>query len=236
MLDGTHPRAWIVKCSNYFKIAKNGEEDQKVSLALMYFEGRVALWFHSLSEHSHEVQRIYCPLEVVTPLSIKVANEQKMTRSHEVIDFSWAMQGTTMTWSLRLLQNEGCDIILGCDWFKKHTPVTLDYNRMRVKIRIDGRRVRLQALKSIAICILLSHQSLYKLWHTHDRGGYRKCTWHHLRKLYYVCSLWTPMLIHFRNPRACHLLEEWNIRLCWNLEVFPNINTLIGFLMIRRMK
>lgn len=117
---------------------------------------------------AYEVQRIYCPLEVVTPLSIKVANEQKMTSSHEVIDFSWAMQGTTMTQSLRLLQNEGYDIILGCDWFKKHTPVTLDYDRMRVKIRIDGRRVRLQALKSIAICILLSHQSLYKLWHTHD--------------------------------------------------------------------
>lgn len=43
-------------------------------------------------------------------------------------DFPRDVQGKTIThYSLRLSKNEGCDIILGCDWVKAHTRVKFDY-------------------------------------------------------------------------------------------------------------
>lgn len=55
IFDGTNPRAWIVKCNTYFKIVKNVDEDQKVSIASMYFEGKAALWYHSVAAENHDV-------------------------------------------------------------------------------------------------------------------------------------------------------------------------------------
>ncbi|KAK6128670.1 hypothetical protein DH2020_037582 [Rehmannia glutinosa] len=47
--DGTHPRAWILKCNGYFKLIPNIPDDQKVILASMHFKGKAALWFQNFN-------------------------------------------------------------------------------------------------------------------------------------------------------------------------------------------
>lgn len=53
--DGTHPRAWMLKCQGYFKLIPNIPDDQKVTLASMHFEGRAAQWFQNLSPTQTEI-------------------------------------------------------------------------------------------------------------------------------------------------------------------------------------
>ncbi|CAA0833666.1 Unknown protein, partial [Striga hermonthica] len=73
-----------------------------------------------------------CKLVSAKPLLVKVANGQRMVSSHIVEDFKWGMQNHPFTHSLRVLQHEGCDLILGGDWLKACTPIELDYNRMTI--------------------------------------------------------------------------------------------------------
>lgn len=42
-----------------------------------------------------------------------------------VNDFTWGIHGTTFTNSSRLLQSDGYDLILGCDWMDTHSPISL---------------------------------------------------------------------------------------------------------------
>lgn len=96
--------------------------------------------------------RLDQPIDEVSPLHIRVANGQKLLNSYLARDFTWEVQGGTYSHSLRLLQNEGCDIILGCDWIKAHTPVEFDYERMRVTARLNGKKTRWVAQRSKAVC------------------------------------------------------------------------------------
>lgn len=89
-----------------------------------------------------------------------------MVSSHMATNFPWDLQGTTFSHLLRLLQNGGCDIILGCDWIKAHTSVKFDYERMMVSVRMEGKKIKLQAQNSTAICRFISHHTLHKLMHS----------------------------------------------------------------------
>ncbi|KAK6119541.1 hypothetical protein DH2020_046708 [Rehmannia glutinosa] len=110
-------------------------------------------------------RRLGCPLESAKPLLVKVANGQRLVSSQKATDFSWDMQGYNFTYSLRLLENEGCDLILGGDWLKSCTPIELDYDKMTFTVNLKGRRVKIQALTSAAQCQFISEESLYKLLH-----------------------------------------------------------------------
>ncbi|CAA0816707.1 Unknown protein, partial [Striga hermonthica] len=80
------------------------------------------------------------PLTSVKPLMVKIANGQRMISSHVVEGFQWFMQGQCFTYSLRVLDNEGCDMILGGDWLKSCTPIELDYEKMSFTVTLKGKR------------------------------------------------------------------------------------------------
>ncbi|CAA0822266.1 Unknown protein, partial [Striga hermonthica] len=101
-----------------------------------------------------------CSLNPVKPLKVKVANGQKLISHLQATDLSWDMQGQEVTHSLRVLQIEGSDIILGGDWLRTCTPIELDYNTMTVTINLKGKKVILQALNPEASCHLISEHSL----------------------------------------------------------------------------
>ncbi|KAK6149080.1 hypothetical protein DH2020_016605 [Rehmannia glutinosa] len=75
-------------------------------------------------------RKLGCHLEPAKPLLVKVANGQRMVSAKKAHNFKWKMQGQEFTYSLRLLENEGCDLILGGDWLKSCTPIELDYDNM----------------------------------------------------------------------------------------------------------
>ncbi|KAK6115436.1 hypothetical protein DH2020_007705 [Rehmannia glutinosa] len=110
-------------------------------------------------------KRLGCKLTPAKPLLVKVANGQRLVSSQKAEDFTWEMQGNNFAYSLRLLKNEGCDLILGGDWLKACTPIELDYDKMTFTVTLKGRRVKLQALTSITECQFISGHSLFELLH-----------------------------------------------------------------------
>ncbi|KAK6159411.1 hypothetical protein DH2020_006725 [Rehmannia glutinosa] len=111
-------------------------------------------------------KKLGCQLEAVKPLLVKVANGQRMVSSQRAMGFSWKMQGHAFTYPLRVLQNEGCDLILGGDWLKSCTPVELDYEKMTFTVTVKGKKIKIQALTSMAECKYISGHTLYKMVHT----------------------------------------------------------------------
>ncbi|KAK6152008.1 hypothetical protein DH2020_014643 [Rehmannia glutinosa] len=111
-------------------------------------------------------KKLGCHLEPTKPLLVKVANGQKMLSSKKAHNFKWKMQGHEFTYSLRLLETEGCDLILGGDWLKSCTPIELDFDKMTFTVTLMGRRVKIQALTSTVECKMISGPSPYKLVHS----------------------------------------------------------------------
>lgn len=52
--DGTYPRSWLLKALNYFKIMNIQDED-RVVIASMHFDGPAMEWFYQISMESREV-------------------------------------------------------------------------------------------------------------------------------------------------------------------------------------
>ncbi|KAK6136072.1 hypothetical protein DH2020_030177 [Rehmannia glutinosa] len=106
-------------------------------------------------------KRLGCKLTPAKHLLVKVANG-RLVSSYKVEGFTWKMQGHSFTYSLRVLQNEGCDLILGGDWLKSCTPIELDYDKMTFTVTLLGRRVKIQALTSTAGCQQLMEEEFGK--------------------------------------------------------------------------
>lgn len=53
--DGSNPRAWILKCTSYFKLMPNIPDSQKVHLATIHFEGKALSWFQNLNLGNIEI-------------------------------------------------------------------------------------------------------------------------------------------------------------------------------------
>ncbi|KAH6799229.1 hypothetical protein C2S51_035713 [Perilla frutescens var. frutescens] len=111
-------------------------------------------------------QVLGCQVEAATPLLIKIANGQRLVSSSQAGNFGWQMQGVKLQHSLKLLQHEGCDVILGGDWLKACSPIELDYELMAVTIRWMRKKLKLFANKTHSECQFMSHHFLFKLLHT----------------------------------------------------------------------
>ncbi|KAH6820459.1 hypothetical protein C2S53_002617 [Perilla frutescens var. hirtella] len=144
--------------------------------------------------------KLGCEIEEATPLCIKVANGQRLTSSAQAGSFEWELQGQTLQHSLRLLQLEGCDIILGGDWLKACSPIELDYEKMTVAIHCKGRKIKLLAHKSQPECQMISHHTLYKMMHSQAT--------HEIEEVYLVAN---QTLTQSENPKLQKLLEEFEM-------------------------
>ncbi|KAK6118017.1 hypothetical protein DH2020_048242 [Rehmannia glutinosa] len=108
-------------------------------------------------------KKLGCKLNPVKPLLVKVANGQRLVSTFRADGFTWTMQGHTFTYPLRLLESEGCDLILGGDWLKSCTPIELNYDKMSFTVTIQGKRIKIQTMTTAAECKLISGPTLYKL-------------------------------------------------------------------------
>lgn len=52
--DGSNPRTWLLKCQNYFKIARDIPEQDRVTMAGLHFEGKAAQWFGYMCQNYSE--------------------------------------------------------------------------------------------------------------------------------------------------------------------------------------
>lgn len=76
------------------------------------------------------------------------------------------MQEHKFCYSLRLLEIEGCDLILGGDWLRSCTPIELDYEKMTCTVTFMDQRIQLQALTTTVGCSLIADTQLFHMLHS----------------------------------------------------------------------
>lgn len=111
-------------------------------------------------------ERLGCEIEATNPLLIRVANGQKLVSTLITKGFSGEIQGHSFSHPLRVLKNDGCDIILGCDWMEACSPIEFDLKKKTVTIKDGRKKVRMHARLPATSCQFISHHSLYKLIHS----------------------------------------------------------------------
>ncbi|XP_059280639.1 uncharacterized protein LOC132034339 [Lycium ferocissimum] len=76
-------------------------------------------------------------------LRVTVANGQQMY-SHQSVTVKWKASGVEFTDKFRLLNIGSCDMVLGGDWMRAHSPVTFDYELYVLKLQQAGKMVTLK--------------------------------------------------------------------------------------------
>ncbi|KAL4325963.1 hypothetical protein GQ457_11G022560 [Hibiscus cannabinus] len=72
-----------------------------------------------------------------TPLVITVANGEKLYSEAKAKQLLWKMQGHQFQHDFRVLTMGGSDMVLGVDWMKKYSPVSMDFNNMTLSFYKD---------------------------------------------------------------------------------------------------
>lgn len=49
-------------------------------------------------------------------------------------DFRWLVQENEFRYSMRVLDDLGCDLILGCDWFNICSPIEFDFPKRTITV------------------------------------------------------------------------------------------------------
>ncbi|KAG8382321.1 hypothetical protein BUALT_Bualt05G0065300 [Buddleja alternifolia] len=99
-----------------------------------------------------------CHVEFTNPMLISVADGNKMVSRTVCSDFTWEIQGTKFTYPMRIIKLGGCDVVLGGDWLRNHSPVEFDYQKMKLTICKNGKKLIMKAITESAELQLLSVQ------------------------------------------------------------------------------
>ena len=81
-----------------------------------------------------------------TPQSVKVANGASLLCTQEIKDLSWWVQGHTFTYSVKVLELGGYDMILGMDWLEQWGEMLCQWKQKWIQFLYNGQVVKLQGL------------------------------------------------------------------------------------------
>ncbi|KAL4384039.1 hypothetical protein GQ457_15G021620 [Hibiscus cannabinus] len=101
------------------------------------------------------------------PLTITVANGEKLFSLAKSNQLVWKMQGYQFEHDFRVLQLGGCDMVLGVDWMKKYSPVMMDFNEMTLSFQHGPQYITLHGGKKLPSVKLISGDKLQK-WAERD--------------------------------------------------------------------
>ncbi|KAG8379410.1 hypothetical protein BUALT_Bualt07G0085600 [Buddleja alternifolia] len=105
-----------------------------------------------------------CTMEITNPM-LSVADGNKMISRTFCPKFSWEIQGTKFTYPMRIIKLGGCDVVLGGDWLRLHSPVEFDYHKMKFTICKNGKKFTMKAITESAELQLLSGRPSENLDH-----------------------------------------------------------------------
>ncbi|KAJ4812719.1 polyprotein [Rhynchospora pubera] len=95
------------------------------------------------------------PVSHTTPLNVRIANGTAMTTSTKCDSFCFTLQHHQLSGSVRLLNIQGYDVILGMDWLSLHGPMMIDWETGKVHLHKDGEEFQLtvqQEMAEIKLC------------------------------------------------------------------------------------
>lgn len=91
------------------------------------------------------------------PLRVKVADGGELQCNSVIPECEWLCQGRTFYSELKVLPLSGYDIILGMDWLKQFSPMTLHWAQKWMAFNYKGRLVHLQGVQPVTEhCKLIS--------------------------------------------------------------------------------
>jgi len=93
------------------------------------------------------IQGLNCAVSDTAPVSVTVANGQKISSSQQVTDFQWWAQGHTFTHNARVLAISCYDLVLGMDWLERHSPMWIHWKRKLLRFSHNGQRIALKGMK-----------------------------------------------------------------------------------------
>lgn len=150
-----------------FHALKGGSAGRIIQVKGQVGKKRLAVLIDSDNTHSFLNKAIVvdlnCKMTDTVPLSVTVANGNKMYSHHKCCNFTWVMQGVEFMADLRVLELGGCDIVLGVDWMKTVSPLTFDFNKLEVMVDVEGRKLTLVGNVEQGECKLISGKRLQKL-------------------------------------------------------------------------
>lgn len=90
------------------------------------------------------VKQLHLPRVPCSPVSVLVANGEKLQSTQQVTSFSWQMQGETFEAPMLVLPIKGYDAILGVNWMKQVSPVVFDFCNGSILVTLQGQKVELK--------------------------------------------------------------------------------------------
>lgn len=77
---------------------------------------------------------VHHPMETVM-----IAGGGQLQSGSHIVDTQYTIQGHKFSNSFKILPLKKYDIILGCDWLNKHSPITMDFDNGKIIINLDGK-------------------------------------------------------------------------------------------------
>lgn len=96
-------------------------------------------------------QRLKCPLEPATPITVTIEDGGKLCSNQQCTDFKWRMGDLNFQDSVRIIPLGECDMVLGVQWLLQVGPATFDYEQLTLQFNYEGRPVQLQGQSSSSV-------------------------------------------------------------------------------------
>ncbi|KAJ1702741.1 hypothetical protein LUZ63_002520 [Rhynchospora breviuscula] len=91
-----------------------------------------------------------CNISRTDPMSVVVANGNRMMTDSECKGFKFSIQGNEFVKDVRLLDIKGYDLILGLDWLTERGPMMVDWKKGCLKFKSGDKEVKLQVCEEVA--------------------------------------------------------------------------------------
>uniref|UniRef100_A0A1J3IVR9 Transposon Ty3-I Gag-Pol polyprotein n=2 Tax=Noccaea caerulescens TaxID=107243 RepID=A0A1J3IVR9_NOCCA len=103
-----------------------------------------------------------CSLEKIKPMAVAAANGSNMVTGFKCRNFTWKLQGYTLSTEVRTLPLDCCDFVLGVQWLSTLGPILWDFSNLRMEFNLAGVKHVLRGVTKSG-CMLIKGSSLNKL-------------------------------------------------------------------------
>lgn len=97
--------------------------------------------------HPSVIQKLGLKVQRVKPLTVEVADGNKLTTNELCSNFKWKMQGQEFKTELLVLPVGGCEVVLGMQWLTTIGDVKWNFGELRMEFLQNDKKVVLRGMK-----------------------------------------------------------------------------------------
>jgi hypothetical protein len=170
------------------------------------------------------IDRVHIPVKNHSPLKVTVANGNILWTQAICNDISYTIQGHQFSSDFHVLELQGYDIILGCDWIYDHNPIGINLKTREFTLDKDGTKISFKDETLSNKDFLISHKKMKSMLRKGTVGVVI-----YVQKLQMnATSSTTPSALSdlleeysdiFKRPLNCLQREKWTIKFHSNLKM-----------------